>query len=61
MFTPFAPLSCCSTTNVDVALLLVQKWDSRLKSDDTPVTKADLMADGLIREGLLKAYPDVPM
>lgn len=45
----------------DVAPLPLQKWDSRFKSDDTPVTKADLMADGLIREGLLKAYPDVPM
>lgn len=42
-------------------LFFFQTWDSRSKSDDTPVTKADIMADKLIRTGLLKAYPDIPM
>lgn len=38
-----------------------QGWDSRSKSDDTPVTKADDRADELIRTRSLQAYPDIPM
>lgn len=38
-----------------------QTWESRSKSDDTPVTKADIMADELIRTRLISAYPDIPM
>lgn len=40
---------------------MMQTWDSRSKSDDTPVTKADIMADELIREQLGEAYPDILM
>ncbi|CAN0534254.1 unnamed protein product, partial [Scytosiphon promiscuus] len=40
---------------------LPQTWDSRSKSDNTPVTKADVMSDDLIRKRLLSAYPGIPM
>lgn len=38
-----------------------QTWGRRFKSDDTPVTRADIAADKLIRTRLLEAYPDIPM
>ncbi|CAM9741157.1 unnamed protein product [Ascophyllum nodosum] len=38
-----------------------ETWDKRSKSDDTPVTKADLMADELIRTRLRQRYPDIPI
>ncbi|CAN0224105.1 unnamed protein product [Ectocarpus sp. 12 AP-2014] len=38
-----------------------ETWESRSKSDDTPVTKADVMADELICSRLRSAYPDIPI
>jgi 3'(2'), 5'-bisphosphate nucleotidase len=46
------------------AILKVQArpdFESRLKSDDSPVTEADLAADALIRAGLADAFPDLPV
>ena len=31
------------------------------KSDDSPVTRADIAADAIIREGLIAAFPDVQL
>ncbi len=34
---------------------------ARLKADDSPVTEADLAADAIIREGLARAFPGLPV
>lgn len=34
---------------------------SRTKADGSPVTEADLIADRIIREGLRKIWPDIPI
>ena len=36
-------------------------FDVRAKSDDSPVTEADLAADALICAGLAAAYPEIPV
>lgn len=36
-------------------------FDTRLKSDDSPVTRADETADALIAAGLRAAFPDLPL
>ena len=36
-------------------------FEVRTKSDDSPVTAADLAADALIHAGLAAAFPDVPI
>jgi 3'(2'), 5'-bisphosphate nucleotidase len=38
-----------------------EDFDVRAKSDDSPVTAADLAADAIISEGLRAAFPDVPL
>ena len=36
-------------------------FDVRAKSDDSPVTEADIRADAVISEGLKTAFPDIPL
>lgn len=36
-------------------------FEARLKADDSPVTEADLAADAIIREGLARAFPALPV
>ncbi len=36
-------------------------FDVRAKSDDSPVTEADLAADRIIAQGLARAFPDIPI
>ncbi|MFV0492926.1 MAG: 3'(2'),5'-bisphosphate nucleotidase CysQ [Pseudorhodobacter sp.] len=36
-------------------------FDVRAKSDNSPVTEADLAADAVITAGLQKAFPDIPL
>ena len=36
-------------------------FDVRAKSDDSPVTEADIAADAIISAGLRDAFPDVPL
>ena len=36
-------------------------FDVRAKSDDSPVTEADLAADAIISAGLRAAFPDIPL
>lgn len=38
-----------------------QDFSVRLKSEDSPVTEADVRAEALILEGLARAYPGVPV
>eukprot|EP00640_Fibrocapsa_japonica_P003146 CAMPEP_0113934116 /NCGR_PEP_ID=MMETSP1339-20121228/1442_1 /TAXON_ID=94617 /ORGANISM="Fibrocapsa japonica" /LENGTH=323 /DNA_ID=CAMNT_0000935769 /DNA_START=88 /DNA_END=1059 /DNA_ORIENTATION=+ /assembly_acc=CAM_ASM_000762 len=39
----------------------VKDWDIKAKSDDSPLTKADLAANKVICEELKKLYPDIPI
>ena len=36
-------------------------FETRMKSDDSPVTEADLAADRIIAAGLARAFPDIPV
>ena len=44
-----------------MAIYAADDFDVRAKSDDSPVTEADLAADAIISAGLRDAFPDVPL
>ncbi|WP_163936574.1 3'(2'),5'-bisphosphate nucleotidase CysQ [Paraferrimonas sp. SM1919] len=43
------------------AIYLAGQYDKEIKSDNTPVTSADLAAHKIIAEGLAKLSPDIPV
>ncbi|CAM9300048.1 unnamed protein product [Choristocarpus tenellus] len=39
----------------------LENWDVRIKSDESPVTKADFLANDLICTHLTRSFPDIPI
>jgi 3'(2'), 5'-bisphosphate nucleotidase len=40
---------------------MIQTWDTQLKGDNSPLTRADLSANEVICSKLQERYPDIPM